>query len=87
VYELFYAFGSGGAWTGHDVTGPAVGSPPPAAPGSPLTSWVDPQVQHLAYLGADGHVYELFYAFGSGGAWTGHDVTGPAVGSPPPWTG
>jgi hypothetical protein len=72
----------GGIWSPHDLT---VDSGDPghavARPGS-LAGWVssDPQQQHVAYLGTDGHVHELSY---DDGTWHPLDLTQKAGLVPP----
>jgi len=48
--------------------------------GSALTSWADPEYQHVIFVSADQHVHELFYPL-AGGAWVVYDLTAVA-GSP-----
>lgn len=57
VHENYFVNGSPAAWHTTDDTAKATGAPA-AAPGSPLTSYVDISgIWHVAYLGANQHVY------------------------------
>ncbi len=80
IHELFYFIGGDGAWH-HNLPGAAAGSVP-VAPGTSPTSWytTPENVQHIAYVGIDGLIHELFYFVGGGGAWN-HNVPSAAAGS------
>ncbi len=68
VYEFFW---NGTTWTNGDIT--AVTGNTLAAAGSGLTSFLDPSGAHAVYyIGANQHVYELFW---NGATWTNGDVT------------
>jgi hypothetical protein len=71
VYALWYPLGGGGLWHASDLT--LASGNPNAVAGSPLTSSMDPiaNTEDLDYIGADHHVYELWY----NGLWHPADVT------------
>ena len=77
VHELSYRLGTG-PWAHSDLTA-VTGAP--AACAATLTSWVDAAYKHVAYVAADGHVHELYYALGTG-PWGHGDLTA-ATGAPP----
>jgi hypothetical protein len=74
VHELFYPL-AGGGWAANDLT--ALTGSPPITPGSALTSWADPEYQHIIFVSADQHVHELFYPL-AGGGWASTDLTAQA---------
>jgi len=61
VHELYYPL-AGGTWAGGDLTADTGSAR--AARGSALTSWADTRYQHVIYLSADQHVYELYRSVG-----------------------
>ena len=69
VHELYW---SSAGWTYNDVTTKASGTL--VASGSGLTSFWDPNGEHVFYLGANQHVYHLFFNFSSG-SWVNKDLT------------
>ena len=71
VHELFHPL-AGGAWAVNDLT--TITGAPPAAAGSALTSWADPEYQHILFISADHHVRELYRPL-SGGRWAVTDLT------------
>jgi Peptidase A4 family/Fungal fucose-specific lectin len=73
----------GNGWRHVNLTTDAQGSPPPAAPGSPLDGYATEynSQQHVNYLDAAGNVHELY---NDGGGWKHNDLTAIAQGSPPP---
>ena len=82
IHELFYFIGSAGGWL-HNLPSAAVGSVP-VRPGTSPTSWytTPENVQHIAYVGIDGLIHELFYFVGSTGAWH-HNLPSAALGAVP----
>jgi hypothetical protein len=56
----------------------------PVAPRTSPTSWytTPENVQHIAYVGDDGLIHELFYFIGGDGAWH-HNLPSAAAGSVP----
>jgi hypothetical protein len=78
VHELYCPTG-GGTWHLNDLT--VIVAAPPAAAGSPLTSWADPANEHVIFLDAGGHVHEMYCPTG-GGTWGHNDLT--AMVSAPP---
>jgi alpha-L-arabinofuranosidase len=60
IHELFFILGPNGQWM-HGVPGAA--SDVPVAPGTSPTSWytTPENVQHIAYVGTDQRIHELFY--------------------------
>jgi hypothetical protein len=79
VHELFFEI-EVGPWKHTDLM-IAVPAAPPAAAGSALTSWWGGGYQHVAYVGGDSHVHELFFEIGVG-PWKPsdlHDEAGPGV--------
>ena len=81
IHELFYFIGGGG-WL-HNVPSAAAGAVP-VRPGTNPTSWytTPEKVQHIAYVGTDGLIHELFYFIGGDGAWH-HNMPSAAPGSGP----
>jgi hypothetical protein len=77
VHELFYEIGVG-PWKHADLV--ALAGAPNAAADSALTSWADPNgaYQHVAYVGDDRHVHELFFEIGVG-PWKHADLTALAA--------
>jgi hypothetical protein len=73
----------GGTWGHNDLT--AMVSAPPAAAGSPLTSWTDPANEHVIFLDGSGHVHEMHCPVG-GAAWGHNDLTTIAA-APPAFIG
>jgi hypothetical protein len=82
IHELFYFIGGDGAWH-HNLPSAAAGSVP-VMPGTSPTSWytTPENVQHIAYVGVDGLIHELFYFIGGDGAWR-HNLPSAAAGSVP----
>lgn len=64
IHELFYFTGGAGGWL-HNVPSAAAGSVP-VRPGTSPTSWytTPENVQHIAYVGTDQAIHELFYRIG-----------------------
>jgi hypothetical protein len=75
IYELYMHPGQQ-PWGEDDVTGTAGA---PAAQSGALTSWLSASdnLQHIAYIGQNGHVYELYMHPGQQ-PWGVDDVTGTA---------
>lgn len=71
IYEAYWS--QGFAWQGGNVT--AAANIPPAAFGSPLTSFFDPSSnqQHVLYISANQHIYQAFWDPNVG--WQGQDVS------------
>jgi hypothetical protein len=67
VIELYRHIGQQ-PWALNDVTSIARGAP--LAQSGALTSWVSStdNLQHIAYIGRDGRIYELYLTVGAGGA-------------------
>jgi hypothetical protein len=78
VHELYFPIG-GSSWAVNDLTQDT--GAPSAVAGSALTSWADPNFQHVIYLTADGHVHELYFPIG-GGFWATGDLVS-ITNSPP----
>jgi hypothetical protein len=78
IHECFFFIGGDGAWH-HNV--PSAGQVP-VAPGTSPTSWytTPENVQHIAYVGTDGHIHECFFFVGGDGVWH-HSV--PSAGQVP----
>ena len=76
IHELFFFVGPNGQWS-HDVPGAA--SDVAVAPGTSPTSWytTPENVEHIAYVGTDQRIHELFFFVGPNGQWS-HDVPGAA---------
>ena len=76
IHELFFFVGPNGRWF-HSVPGTV--SDVPVAPGTSPTSWytTPENVQHIAYVGTDQRIHELFYFVGPNGQWF-HSVPGTA---------
>jgi hypothetical protein len=68
IHELFFFIGGDGVWH-HTVPGGA--SDVPVAPGTSPTSWytTPENVEHIAYVGADQRIHELFFLVGPNGKW------------------
>jgi hypothetical protein len=61
VHELFYRIGVDVGWF-HNLPSAAAGAVPVASGTSPTSWYTTPEnVQHIAYVGTDGLVHELFY--------------------------
>jgi hypothetical protein len=75
VWELTCS--GAGSWSRGDLTA-ATGAPPPAA-GSSLTSYIWNTYKQVAYIGNDGHVWELTCT--AGGNWSNGDLVA-VTGSP-----
>ena len=70
IHELFYFIGGTGGWR-HNLPSAAPGAVP-VRPGTSPTSWqatTPENVQHIAYVGVDGQIHELFYFIGRPGGW------------------
>ena len=67
------------SWSAEDVTASAGALPAAGEFPSALTSWVSPSddTQHIAYLDADGHVWDLYVRPGQP-SWSAEDVTASA---------
>jgi hypothetical protein len=74
VHELYYPR-AGGSW-GHNNLTVITGAPPARRPAQ-LTSWVDPNDQHVVFASADGHLHELYYNLKTG-VWGTGDLTATA---------
>jgi hypothetical protein len=76
IHELFFFVGPNGQWF-HGVPGAV--SDVPVAPGTSPTSWytTPENVQHIAYVGTDQRIHELFFFIGGDGVWH-HGVPGLA---------
>jgi predicted heme/steroid binding protein len=77
VYQLVTK--STGGWAYQDLTAAAGGTV--AAGGSSLSSFNDSPGQHIFYLGANGHVYQLYYSYSSQ-TWVDQDLTAQTGGPP-----
>jgi hypothetical protein len=67
----------------HNLPSAAAGSVPVAAGTSPTSWYTTPEnVQHIAYVGNDSLIHELFYFIGGDGAWH-HNLPSAAAGSVP----
>jgi hypothetical protein len=71
IDEMYYRLGVG-PWREDDVTTAA--DAPPALAGS-ITSWVDSAYEHIAYVGIDSDVHELYFALNSSGPWGQGDLS------------
>jgi parallel beta-helix repeat protein len=78
VYQLVHGSSS---WSQKDLT-QAVATAPPAASCSGETTYLSSDGQHVVYVGADQHVHQFYYNFGTS-TWTDQDLTA-ASGSPQP---
>jgi len=80
VHEFFF---DGTAWQHNNLMMIASGSPPSAAPGSPVHGYQTQynSEQHVNYLDAAGNVHELH---NDGSGWQHVNLTTDASGSPPP---
>ena len=69
IHELFYFIGGRGGWL-HNLPSAAQGAVP-VMPGTSPTSWytTPENVQHIAYVGVDARIHELFYFIGGTGGW------------------
>jgi len=76
IHELWWSFRG---WHTNDLTSAAGGAPLPAT-GSALSSYAfeNQNTQHVIYLGADQHVYELLW---DSSAWHANDLTSAAGGA------
>src|SRR5262252_7046001 len=84
IHELCSFIGGDGAWH-HNLPSAAAGSVP-VRPGTSPTSWytTPENVQHIAYVGNDGLIHELFYRIGGSGGWVhNNDVPGAVAGAVP----
>jgi Peptidase A4 family len=64
IHELFYFIGGDGVWR-HNLPSAAAGFVPVAAGTSPTSWYTTPEnVQHIAYVGNDSRIHELFYFIG-----------------------
>jgi dihydrodipicolinate synthase/N-acetylneuraminate lyase len=80
IHELFYVIGGDGVWR-HNLPSLASGSVPVAQGTNPTSWYTTPEnVQHIAYVGVDGRIHELFYVIGGDGAWH-HNLPSAAAGS------
>ncbi|MER5988335.1 hypothetical protein [Streptomyces sp. NPDC001787] len=73
IHELYQLFSPGGFRWQHNV--PNLGRPRASLYASP-TSWYTPydDVQHIAYIGDDAQIHELFFRFAPGGFHWEHNV-------------
>ena len=80
IHELFYRIGAGQGWL-HNLPG-AVQGAVQVRPNTSPTSWytTSENVQHIAYVGVDGLVHELFYFIGTTRGWL-HNVPSATQGS------
>jgi hypothetical protein len=85
VYELYMSVGVQ-PWRWDNVT--TTSGAPPAQQGSGLTSWISTtdDKQHIAYIGKNGHVYELYMPVGVQ-PWHWDDATANQPLSYPPRDG
>src|SRR5439155_933622 len=69
IHELYYFIGGAGGWL-HNLPSVAAGSVP-VRPGTSPTSWytTPENVQHIAYVGTDPRIHELFFFIGGDGLW------------------
>jgi hypothetical protein len=73
IHELFFKIGAQDGWK-HNV--PSAGHEKVAAGTSPTSWYTTPEnVQHIAYVGADQQIHELFFFVGGQGGWK-HAVPG-----------
>lgn len=70
VYQLYYTSGS---WLGAEDLTAGTGNTLAAA-GTSLTAFSDSPGEHLAYLGTNQHIYQLFYSFATR-TWGNGDLT------------
>jgi hypothetical protein len=79
VHEAFFRIGGTAGWE-HNV--PSAGQMG-IAPGTSPTAWFTPgeNIQHIAYVGADGAVHEAFFRIGGGGGWE-HNVPSTVPAAP-----
>jgi hypothetical protein len=68
VDELYFPI-SGGSWALNDLSADTGALP---VDRHALTSWADPNFQHVIFLTVDGHVHELYFPIG-GGSWALND--------------
>jgi hypothetical protein len=81
IHELFFVIGGDGVWR-PNVPGDADGAPSVASGTSPTSWYTTPEnVQHIAYVGTDQKIHELFFVIGGDGVWR-HNVPGDAGGTP-----
>src|SRR5262245_5983645 len=75
ILQSFSSADGGHRWL-HNVTSGAPGNVP-VAPGTSPTSWytTPENVQHVAYVGTDGQIHELFFFIGGDNVWH-HGVPG-----------
>jgi hypothetical protein len=74
IHELFFKLGPNGQWM-HGVPG-TVSDVAVASGTSPASWYTTPEnVQHIAYVGTDQRIHELFFKLGPNGQWM-HDVPG-----------
>jgi hypothetical protein len=80
IHELFFFVGPDGQWF-HGVPGAV--SDVLVAPGTSPTSWytTPENVQHIAYVGTDQRIHELFFFVGPDGQWS-HGVPGTSSNVP-----
>jgi hypothetical protein len=78
IHELFFFVGPNGSWA-HGIPGAV--SDVPVAPGTSPTSWytTPENVQHIAYVGTDQKIHELFFFIGRGDGMWHHNVPGDAA--------
>jgi hypothetical protein len=80
IHELFYFIGGNQGWR-HNLPGSAPGAVQVAAGTSPTSWYTTPEnVQHIAYVGSDRLIHELFYFIGGNQGWR-HNLPGAAPGA------
>jgi hypothetical protein len=79
IQEVHRAVGPDGKWRRDKSDIPGAASDVLVAPGTSPTSWytTPENVQHIAYVGTDQSIHELFFAIRPNGQWT-HRVPGAA---------
>jgi hypothetical protein len=79
IHELFYRIGANQGWL-HNFPGAA--SPVSVLPGTSPTSWYTrpDNVQHIAYVGTDRMIHELFFRIGTNQGWL-HNLPSAAHGA------
>jgi Peptidase A4 family len=82
IHELFFRIGANQGWF-HNLPSAAQGAVP-VAPGTSPTSWytTPENVQHIAYVGTDGLIHELFFRIGANQGWF-HNLPSAAQGAVP----
>ncbi len=82
IHELFYRIAPNQSWQ-HNLPSNAQGAVPVAPKTSPTSWYTTPEnVQHIAYVGSDELIHELFYRIGANQAWL-HNLPSAASGAVP----